>query len=150
MTYVELEEKVKAMKSSAPIKWAFGREQENEMLASWGLTRSEEDLDKIAEIFWCGYALKTDIPRIKEIFDEIQTLEEDFYDNNPKEFAAKVYNVLIGYESKIDGLKSFHFRRTERNKKIVQNQYDKFCKMCCRHNGSTYTQKSIDYMWNEL
>lgn len=150
MTYVELEEKVKAMKSSAPIKWAFGREQENEMLASWGLTRSEEDLDKIAEIFWCGYALKTDIPRIKEIFDEIQTLEEDFYDNNPKEFAAKVYKEFLNYADKLDALKSFYFRRTERNKKIVQNQYDKYNKMCCRHNGSTYTQKSIDYMWNNL
>ena len=57
MTYVELEEKVKAMKNSAPIKWAFGRGQENEMLASWGLTRSEEDLSKIAEIFCCGYEI---------------------------------------------------------------------------------------------
>ena len=150
MTYVELEEKVKAMKSSAPIKWAFGRKQENEMLASWGLTRSEEDLDKIAEIFWCGYALKTDIPRIREIFDEIRTMEEDFYDNNPKEFAAKVYKEFLNYADKFDALKSFHFRRTEKNKEIVQKQYDKYRKMCCRHNGAIYSQKSIDYIWNKL
>ena len=150
MTYSELDTEVRTLRGNAPIEWAFGKKQEDEMLAKWGLTRSKEDLDKIEEVVWCGYALKTDIPKIKEIFAKAKQMEEDFYDNNPKEFAAKVYNVLIGYESKIDGLKSFHFRRTERNKKIVQNQYDKFCKMCCRHNGSTYTQKSIDYMWNEL
>ena len=135
MTYVELEEKVKTMKSSAPIKWAFGRKQENEMLASWGLTRSEEDLNKIAEIFCCGYALKTDIQKIEEIFAKAKQMEEDFYDNNPKEFAAKVYDILISYESKIDGLKSFHDRRTEKNKKKKQKQYDKYRKKCCRLNS---------------
>ena len=150
MTYDEIEEEVKAMKSSAPIKWAFGRAQENEMLASWGLTRSEEDLNKIAEIFCCSYALKTDIPKIEEIFAKAKQMEEDFYDNNPKEFAAKVYDILISYESKIDGLKSFHFRRTEKNKKIMQKQYDKYRKKCCRLNGAIYRQKSIDYIWNNL
>lgn len=150
MTYVELEEKVKAMKNSAPIEWAFGKKQEDEILAKWGLTRSEEDLDKIEEVVWCGYALKTDIPKIKEIFAKAKQMEEDFYDNNPKEFAAKIYDVLISYESKIDGLKSFRFRHTEKNKKIMQKQYDKYRKKCCRINGAIYRQKSIDYIWNNL
>lgn len=145
MTYQEMETKLQELRDSAPIEYAFGINQENALLKKWGLTRSEKDLDKIADVGYGGYALKTDIPKIKQIYEQARQMEVDFYDNNPKEFAAKVEDNLRGYEDKADGIKLIYFTPNDKNKTIVKKQWKKIC-----GDKYVYREQWIDNLFREL
>ena len=132
-SYTEMlafDRKVRECLDSAPIKFAFGTTQENEMLAEWGLTRSAEDLDKIADIGCGGYALKTDIPKIKQIYANVDQIQIDFYDKNHDVFAEKVLYEFYNYPEKKHALTTFKFTPNTINKRIVKAVYKFWCKMC--------------------
>lgn len=132
-SYTEMlsfDSRVRECLDSAPIKFAFGTTQENEMLAEWGLTRSAEDLDKIAVIGCGGYALKTDIPKIKQIYANVDQIQIDFYDKNHDVFAEKVLYEFYNYPEKKHALTTFKFTPNTINKRIVKAVYKFWCKMC--------------------
>ena len=122
--------KVREYLNSAPIKFAFGTTQEDEMLAEWGLTRSDEDIDKIVDFGYGCYALRTDLPEIKQIHANVDKIEIDFYDKNHDVFAEKVLYEFYNYPEKSYSLTTFKFTPNAINKKIVKAVYKFWCKMC--------------------
>lgn len=60
MRYVEFKQYWQDKIDSLPLKAAFGEKQFKEMMASWGLTTSEEDLKKIRPLVAGTYCLAED------------------------------------------------------------------------------------------
>lgn len=143
---LEFNKRLKDMIYSVPIEYAFGREQEDEMLRKWGLTRSKEDLDKIVETGYGGYALKTDIPKIQETYEKAKRMEIQFFDRNHAAFAEKVLYEFTNYASKPDALKTIHFTPNEENEKIVKEVW----KAMCRKTHYTYRCKWIETVFSSL
>lgn len=151
MTHTELEQKTQAMVNSLPISYAFSEEQADEMLSKWGLTRTKEDLSKIVSLRNGAYALRADLPHIKEVFAEIRQMETEF-NKNKEEFAKRVYHYFCDYECMVTNnpdyaLDALDFEPTEENKEIIRKQWKKFCtKNSCIYydpfeNPKTYSLK---------
>lgn len=94
MRYNDFEKMWQDKYSALPIKYAFGDEQFEAMMASWGLTTSREDLEKVRSIIGGAYCLAKDVPLIKEYFnarakaqDEFLSDEEQLKDALMEEFA---------------------------------------------------------------
>lgn len=142
----EFDKRLKDMIYSVPIKYAFGREQEDEMLREWGLTRSKEDLDKIVETGYGGYALKTDIPKIQETYEKAKRMEIQFFDYNPAVFAEFILRQLCNFPDKYEGMSYLHFTPNDVNKKIVKEVW----KAMCHKKGHEYKTDWINHIFKQL
>lgn len=78
MRYAEFKKRQQDAFDKLPMKAAFGQKQFEEMMASWGLTTTEEDLKKIRSLTAGAYCLATDLHLFTE-FTKKRMEEEDEY-----------------------------------------------------------------------
>lgn len=100
MKYVDYKAKQHKEFNKLPMKAAFGDKQFEEMMAEWGLTTSEEDLEKICSIGAGAYCLKKDYHLFTEFAERIEKENEEFYLNDEKLKDALIYefdNYECGY-----------------------------------------------------
>ena len=79
MTISELDTELSDLWAEAPVKYAFGNEQFNEMLKEFGISSMEEAKEKLVRITSGTYALKTDIPKINAILKQMKAIRHAAY-----------------------------------------------------------------------
>ncbi len=106
-TYKQMRDRQQAEFNMLPIKFAFNMEQFERNMAEWGLTK--DDTDKISKIPYGGFALKTDIPAIKECltrhtseFKEAVAADKDGTGFIKSMFLHELYNHEYGYTLEIE------------------------------------------------
>ena len=107
MTINQLDEKLSQLWAEAPVKYAFGNEQFNEMLKEFGISGMEEAKEKLyrmnaQELIEAGYVNTSDVDDVEgeviektlrvRAFDIEYDIEEDDYDD--KEEYIQIINSL--------------------------------------------------------
>ena len=151
MTHFELEQKTQEMVNNLPIGYAFGNKQFEEMLSKWELKPTKEDLGKIVSLGNGAYALKTDLQHIKDVFAEIKQMKKDFR-KDKQEFAKQVYHYFCDYECMVTkhpdyALDALEYEPTEDNKKIIREQWKKFCKNSSLVYFDPFTNPQFFSLW---
>ena len=75
MTLRQLDKKLEELWEEAPVKAAFGNEQFEEMLKEFGISDMDEAKEKLVHLIGGVYALKSDIPKIRAITEQMKAVE---------------------------------------------------------------------------
>lgn len=100
MKYVEWKKQRQESLSKLPFKAAFGKKQFEEMMASWGLTTTDEDMKKICPLVGGAYCLVEDRHLFFEWAEEQDRLQKEFLSDEEQLKDALIYefgNHECGY-----------------------------------------------------
>lgn len=102
MNYPELRRQQQEVFNALPLKFAFGREQFAEMMASWGL--SVEDTDKIYSYGAGAFALRSDAQRIREMSDRLAqemdaAMQDDEFLTGAIEYELANHEYIITWDA---------------------------------------------------
>lgn len=103
-----------------PVKAAFGNEQFKEMMASWGLTTSKEDIAKITSLGYGAFCLKEDEHLFLEFIDKSLEEDKEYFKVDEQLEDAFIYefgNHECGYTGNLyDALDALGFTKEEVDK----------------------------------
>lgn len=101
MKYTEFRKKESELYAKLPIKYAFGKEQFQQMLREFGLDVDDENsLSQLAHIYSGAYCLKKDKQQVFDYFEEAAKRKEEFLKDEAQLKDALIYefgNHECGY-----------------------------------------------------
>ena len=97
MTIKQLDKKLDELWAEAPVKAAFGNEQFEEMLKEFGISSMEEAKEKLVHLVGGVYALKSDMPKIKAILEQMKAVRHAAYQDR-KFFMDKLMYEFANHE----------------------------------------------------
>ena len=97
MTIKQLDKKLDELWAEAPVKAAFGNEQFEEMLKEFGISSMEEAKEMLVHLVGGVYALKSDMPKIKAILEQMKAVRQSAYQDR-KLMMDKLILEFANYE----------------------------------------------------
>lgn len=124
--------------SKLPLKAAFSQKQFEEMMSEWGLTTSEEDLQKLQPLGGGAYCLKTDYHLFIEWTEEQDRQQKEFLSDEEQLKDALIYefgNYECGYtmDPKEAVRELFDDKEAKRNellKKVLPIAWKEYLEKC--------------------
>lgn len=81
MTYTEFKQQKTSEYNALPIKYAFGEQQQKEMIKAFGLENELNPYSFISRIGMGGYILTKDLPMLKEFNDKWEKVAKACYED---------------------------------------------------------------------
>ena len=125
MKYADWKKQRQVSFNKLPLKAAFGLMQFEEMMSEWGLTTSEEDLQKLQPLGGGAYCLKSDFHLFVEWTEEQDKQQKKFLSDKEQLKDALIYefgNHECGYTMNWkDGVRAlFDDEEEAKNNKLLQ------------------------------